>query len=105
MDKSFEEQKRLERARKKVESIKGFYKHFGVYILVNIFLIASKWFTLDPDEEFFSFGTFATAFFWGIGVAFHAFGVFGTNMFLGNDWEERKIKEYMEKQNKTNKWE
>lgn len=106
MDRSFEEQKKLERARKKVESIKGFYKHLGVYILVNLFLIAGKWFTLDPGESFFQFGTFATAFFWGIGVAFHALGVFGTGIFLGNDWEERKIKELMDREkNRGNKWE
>lgn len=105
MENNFEEQKRLERARKKVESIKLFYKHLGIYSLVNIFLITGKLFTLDPEESFFQFSTFTPAVFWGIGVVCHAFGVFGTDFFLGDDWEERKMNELMEKKEKGNKWE
>jgi len=70
MERSFEEAQRLERARKKVQSIMGFYKHLAAYVIVNLFLIAMKWFDLDPGEEFFTFGTFSTAFFWGIGLVF-----------------------------------
>lgn len=98
------EQLKLQRARKRVKSISGFYKHLAVYILVNLFLIATKYFNLDAGEEFLTFGTFSTAFFWGIGLAFHALSVFGTNVFLGNDWEEKKIREFMER-DKQNKWE
>ena len=106
MEKSFEEQRRLEVARKKVQAIMGFYKHLTAYILVNLSLIGIKWFTLEPEEAFFTFGTFSTAFFWGIGLLFHAISVFGTAVFLGTDWEERKIREYMQKDNrKSNKWE
>lgn len=100
------EQLRAERVRKRVKSIIGFYKHLAAYILVNSILLAIKWFTLGPEDSFFTLGTFSTVFFWGIGLAFHAFGVFGTNAFLGPDWEERKIREIMEKQKQnTNKWE
>ena len=59
---------------------------------------------MDNDERFFEFSTFSTAIFWGIGIAFHALGVFGTNIFLGHDWEERKIQQIMSK-DKTKKWE
>lgn len=105
MERSFEEMQRLEKARKKVQAIMGFYKHLAAYIIVNLFLIAMKWFGLEPGEEFFTFGTFSTAFFWGIGLVFHAVGVFGTNIFLGKNWEERKIQEYMEQQERRSKWE
>ncbi|WP_026705800.1 2TM domain-containing protein [Flavobacterium soli] len=98
------ERQKFERARKRVKSIAGFYKHLMAYILVNLFLISMKYFKLDPGENFFEFSTFSTAFFWGIGLAFHAAGVFGTNVFLGNDWEEKKIDELMKK-NQGNKWE
>jgi hypothetical protein len=38
---------------------------------------------------------------WGIGVAAHAFQVFG----IGKDWEERQIQKYLEKEEKdANKW-
>ena len=99
------EQLRMERARKRVKSIMGFYKHLTAYIVVNAILLAIKWFKLEPGEEFFDFSTFSTVIFWGIGLAFHAMGVFGTNAFLGSDWEERKIREIMNKEKQTNKWE
>ncbi len=34
-------------------------------------------------------------FFWGIGVFFHAMGVFKQNIFLGKEWEERKMNEFI----------
>lgn len=106
METTFEEQKKLERVRKKVKSIKGFYKHLIVYILVNAFLFTISYTNLKPTEHFISFDTFRTAFFWGLGLAFHAFGVFGTDIFLGTEWEDRKIKEMMEKDRKNRKmWE
>lgn len=99
------EQMQMERARKRVKSIGGFYKHLSVYLLVNTFLIAIKYFKLEEGETFLEFSTFSTAFFWGIGLAFHALSVFGPSAFLGSDWEERKIREIMNKEKSSNKWE
>ncbi len=98
------EAQKYERAKKRVKALSDFYRHLLVYILVNLFLISLKYFKLDPGEKFFEFSTFATAFFWGIGLAFHALGVFGTGAFLGSNWEEKKIKEIMDKE-KSTKWE
>ena len=42
-------------------------------------------------------------FGWGIGIIFHAFGVFNHKIGLGKDWEDRKIKEFMDK-DKHNKF-
>ncbi len=58
---------------------------------------------LDAGENIFSFKNFSTAFFWGIGLLAHGLSVFLPTMILGNDWEERKIKEIMNKEN--SKWE
>lgn len=98
------EQRKLERAQKRVKAISGFYKHLIAYILVNLFLISRAYFNLKPGEEFFKFSDFSVAFFWGIGLAFNAAGVFGRNAFWGQNWEEKKINEIMEKE-KTTKWE
>lgn len=98
------ERQKFERAKKRVRAIAGFYKHLMSYILVNLVLISLQYFKLEPGEKFFEFSTFSVAFFWGIGLAFHAIGVFGTNVFLGHDWEEKKINELMNK-NQGNKWE
>ena len=103
---NLEDQRGVEKAMKKVKSIKGFYKHLAVYIIINILLIAMHWRDLEPGEEFLSFATFSTAIFWGFGLAIHAFGVFGTDVFFGSDWEDRKIREIMDKDGGSKeKWE
>ena len=86
------------RAKKRLEKIVGFYWHLAIYVIINLFLIILIG-TKRDDGEFWDFGTFATAFFWGIGLAFHFFGVFGPNFLFGKNWEERKIKEFMDKDN------
>jgi hypothetical protein len=42
---------------------------------------------------------------WGIGVFFHGLKVFNYMPFFGKDWEEKKIKEFMEKEEQSkNTW-
>lgn len=89
------------RARSKVYKIKKFYKHLGAYIIVNTLLKVLKFVrNFDNGEDFFdmildfNFGNLW--FFWGIGLAFHAFSVFGTDYFFGKNWEENKINKIME---------
>lgn len=98
------EEIRFERATKRVKKIKGFYKHLMVYVIVNSFIIVNNIFDLKEGDALFQFSIFSTALFWGIGLFFHAVSVFGKNIFLGDNWEERKINEYMN-QNKSTKWE
>ena len=99
-----QEQARFERAQKKVKAIKGFYTHLTAYFFINAFIIITLYVNLDDKEQFWHYSTFSTPFFWGIGLVFHGLSVFGKSVFFGNDWEERKIKEFMnEKQ--TTKWE
>ncbi|SDB23056.1 2TM domain-containing protein [Flavobacteriaceae bacterium MAR_2010_188] len=84
------------RAKKRIEKLKGFYWHLAVYLVINIFLICIN--GLKSNGDFWEFHTFSTAIWWGIGIAFHGAGVFGPSMFFGKDWEDRKMKEYMEKE-------
>ena len=84
------------RAKKRLDKIVGFYWHLAVYVVINLFLIILIT-TQREDDVFWDFGTFATAFFWGIGLMFHFLGVFGPNFMFGKNWEERKIKEFMDK--------
>ncbi|WP_411894582.1 2TM domain-containing protein [Winogradskyella sp. A2] len=87
------------RAKKKVESLLGFYWHLAVYIVVNLFLII----LIGVNAGFHGFGPYATAVFWGIGLFFHFFGVFGPDFFFGKNWEKRKMKEFMDEERKN--WE
>jgi hypothetical protein len=92
------------RAKKRITELKEFYIHFGVYIVVNIFLSVAQivdGITEDKSftEIFSDMGIYGVWLMWGIGVGIHALKVFGTNVFLGQNWEEKKMKELME-QNK-----
>lgn len=99
-----DEEIRYEIARKRVKKIKGFYTHLAIYICVNILIVFINISNLKVEESYFQPENFATAFFWGIGLVAHGLSVFGVESFFGKNWEERKIKEMMEK-DKQNKWE
>jgi len=90
-----------ERAKKRVEELKGFYIHFMVYVLVNIMISTVIVVSQISDgtgflEAIWNFGVISTWIFWGIGIFFHAVKVFGLNPFFGKGWEERQIQKYMD---------
>lgn len=88
---------KLQRAKKRVEQIKGFYVHLMVYLIINIFIIILLGYARGGGEGFeLDWPNFSTAFFWGIGLLFHALHVFGFNLFLGKDWEKRQIQKFIE---------
>ncbi len=102
---SLNRDKRYELALKQVKRIKGFYVHLIVYIFVNAIIISSNYYgNSNEDTISWSWQTFSTALFWGIGLLAHGLSVFGRNIFFGQNWEERKIQEFMEKE-KSEKWE
>ncbi|MBD7945559.1 2TM domain-containing protein [Psychrobacillus sp. FSL K6-2684] len=79
------------RAKKKVENLKSFYIHLTVYVLVNLMLFLINIIS-DPSYLWFLYPLGG----WGIGVAIHGFTTLSLGK-LGAEWEERKIKEYIEK--------
>ena len=88
------------RALKKMKDIKGFYSHLVVYIVVNLFLMLAHMGLFTQGFVHFnlsSWSYFTTPYFWGIGLIFHGLYVFQHKFRFFKDWEERKIKEYMEK--------
>ena len=85
-----DEQARYEKAKQRVEEIKGFYIHLVTYILVNAFLVILNLLS-SPEYLWFIWPLLG----WGIGLVIHAFSTF--NNLWGKSWEERKIKEIMEK--------
>ena len=56
---------RYEEARRHAHNVRGFYTHLTVYVLVNA------------------------------GLAAHAVSVFACRGWMGAEWEERKIREYL----------
>lgn len=100
METDYKQQISYKAAHKRVKDIKGFYVHLIIYLFINIaiFVVVSRhqgfW------EALGNISNYSTPFFWGIGLLWHWFGVFGPNYFLGKKWEEKKIKELMEKDKK-----
>jgi len=103
MEANYIEKERYERALKRVKQIKGFYTHALIYLVVNIMIVVLNIQNLKPDESYFQIQNFFTAFFWGIGLAAHGLSTFMPEWIMGKNWEDRKIKELMEKE--KNKWE
>lgn len=101
------EDKKLQRAQKRVAKMKEFYKHVITYILVNLFLMFVWKFSFTIFGDFVISNHFSSDgnthipiwFIWGIFLAADALETFGITSFFGKDWEERKIKELM-KENK-----
>lgn len=91
----YNEQEAYHRAKKRVEDIKGFFGNLVSYCVVIPFLIFINYKT-SWNYQWFWFPMLG----WGMGIIFHAFGVFG----YGKDWEERKIKEILEKDQHTKTW-
>lgn len=105
MEQDYLKEQRYMRAKKRVKDIKGFYSHLTVYVVINTFLSGFIIYGLSTDGYDFvdaitHFGVYSTWLFWGIGVFFHWLGVFGFKGFIGKNWEERKIKELMDQDEK-----
>ena len=87
-----EQQQRYERARKRVKELKGFYTHAAIYVLVNTMLFVIN--LLTGGGWWFYWPLLG----WGIGLGAHALNVFGFGGRLGQNWEERKTRELMDKE-------
>jgi hypothetical protein len=88
------------KARKRVEEIKGFYGSLTAYIVVNLGLLVLNLIT-SPGYLWFLWPLIG----WGIGVAIHGMKVFNCLPFFNKDWEEQKIKEFIEKEEQSkNTW-
>jgi hypothetical protein len=82
-----------QRARRRLLAEKSFYVHLATYVIVisALFVInaltgAGRWWFVWP------------AIGWGIGLTIHALSAFGMIGLLGRDWEERRLKELTEEE-------
>jgi hypothetical protein len=83
------------RAKRRVRRLRGFYIHLLFYVLVNAFLIVIN--VAASAARGYGWWAQWPLLGWGIGLAAHGVAVFGIGGWLGADWEERKIKEYLSK--------
>lgn len=90
---SYISDKRYESAKEQVDKLKGFYAHFAIYLIfVPIFIFLNYQSNAGFPWAIFPIGG------WGFGVAGHAADTFNWNPFFGKDWEQRKIRELLDKE-------
>ena len=91
MEANYKEEQKYFKAKKRVNDIKGFYVHLFIY-LITIPIIITVNLMFVPSFHWFWFSVLG----WGMGLFFRWLGVFGfQKLGLGKDWEEKKIKEFM----------
>lgn len=99
-----DDKKKLKRAKRRLQELKGFYWHLAAYIGVNSFItistIIGRMSNGDSLMDTLNFGSFAIWFFWGIGLVFHGLKVFSYNPIFSKQWEERQIQKYIERDRK-----
>jgi len=87
------DEEKYKQAKKRVEEIKGFYGHLFAYLGVNLTLLIINLVTSPRDLWFYW-----VTLFWGIGIFWHAMGVFvfpdfparnGSRKRLRNSWSSR----------------
>lgn len=88
-----------ERATQKAKAIKSFYVHLTFYLTCMPIVIIIN-LVFSPQFHWFWFSLVG----WGLSILAHGYSAFESFPFLGRKWEERKLKELMEKE-KTNRWE
>jgi hypothetical protein len=88
------------RAKERVEELKKFYGNLTSYFIVITFLAVLNYWTNEWRYMWFLWAAFG----WGIGIFFHALRTFNLNPFMGKDWEERKIREFMKDEEQKNRW-
>lgn len=96
-----------EKAKKRVEEIKGFYNHLKVYIIINVLLILIKGDFLsfitgktenaDPGFLYWlDLNVILTPILWGIGLLIHGIVVYRNKFRFLKKWEERQIQKFLE---------
>ncbi len=87
------------RIRKQVHRQADFYQHAITYVVV----IAGLWIlclaTINPNKtgSWSSYWAFWPTFGWGIGLLIHGLSAVPAWSRFGSEWEERKVREIMER--------
>ncbi|MFD0860831.1 2TM domain-containing protein [Sungkyunkwania multivorans] len=111
------EEARYQRAQKKVKDLKDFFSHVRAYVIINLLIIFLRSGFVDvirgriDDQDFLDWldwNVLLTPALWGIGLLAHGLYVYRDRFTFFRSWEERKIKEFMEKDEqefRNNRWE
>jgi len=89
--------KKYIKAKKKVKSLRRFYVHLFIFLIINITLFF-KLIMLEKDESLDTFVWLVlnVMITWSIGLIIHAWCVFEGKILFSKDYEDKKIQEFMQ---------
>lgn len=94
--KDHNKQNKYLKAKERVEELKKFYTGLIWYVIIITGLALLNYYTNGWSYAWFLWAAFG----WGIGIAFHAIKAFRISPVFNKDWEERKIREYMDQEDR-----
>ena len=102
MEADHNKENRYLRAEEQVGEMKKFYTSLFFYIIIISFLGGLNYYVNEWRYMWFLWAAFG----WGIGLIFQAAKAFNWAPFMNKNWEEKKIKELMDKEDKftNNRW-
>ncbi|MFB3387897.1 2TM domain-containing protein [Flavobacterium sp. LAR06] len=100
METKYDEAERYYQAQKRVKEIREFYEHLTVFLICNPVVMVVNLMT-SPGYLWFLWCVFG----WGFAILMHGLKVFRVSPVFNKEWEDRKIREILEKENKTQTWE
>ena len=97
---------KLERAKKRVEAMKGFYRHLQIFLTVSIIIAALYVIQAEPvvrireaiNDEVLSWidlNVGVNLGIWAVVLLIHGLVVFKFKFSFIRDWEERQLQKYM----------
>lgn len=93
MEPNYTQAERYYQAQKRVKEIRGFYEHLTVYVLCNPIVIVVNY-MVSPGYLWYIWSVMG----WGIAIVLHGLKAFNLPPFFNKKWEERKIREILEKE-------
>lgn len=91
---------KLQRAKERVEEIKTFYSKVMSAIVTIIIVAAINYYLNEWRYAWFLWVVFGLS----ISLFLKAIKIFNFNPFLGRDWEERKMKEFLNQEENKQRW-
>ncbi|QLG44011.1 2TM domain-containing protein [Costertonia aggregata] len=88
------------RAKERVADLKKFYGKITSGLIAIGITGGINYYLNEWEYPWFLWVVFGVS----IGLIFRAIKLFSLNPFMGKDWEERKIKEFMKKDEKQERW-
>lgn len=86
----------LRKAHNRVEQLKKFYLRLGVYLTVNLFMLAVWLYDPYVAENFWIPTSFFTVVVAGLFILANGINLYGQRFILSEQWEERKISELIQ---------